>query len=273
MAPVKFDDLSKVAKSVLNDDYIGKSPFQFKAKQKVCCGTVTTTVDLNQDGKEGNKTSGVVSWKLSNPLGITGLAVDKFEYSKEGNMKFEGTVNKSIHKVDGLAVEFKTDLADPLGKLKKGITYTGLADTQVKFETAVLKPEAFTAEVTRVQGPATIGAKVAGTNVDVGLRMSVSGLFMSLVVTKGFQEFEGAAHYKVNNTLEVAATAVKGSKGVSATGGIKFALNDALTLKAKATDKGVATALATYKPAKGFTVHSGATFGEKVSYGLQLNIE
>jgi hypothetical protein len=274
MAPVKFDDLNKVAKSVLSDDYINMgSPFQFKAKQKVCCGTVTTTVDLNQQGKEGgNSTSGVVSWKLSNPLGITGLAVDKFEYNKSGGMKFEGTVNKSIHKVDGLAVEFKTDLTDPLGKLKKGITYTGLADTQVKFETAVLKPDAFTAEVTRVQGPATIGAKVAGTNVDVGLRVSMSGLFASLVVTKGFQEFEGAAHYKVNNTLEVAALAKKG-KAVSVEGGIKFALNDALTLKAKATDKGVATALATYKPAKGFTVHSGATFGEKVSYGLQLNIE
>lgn len=273
MAPVKFDDLNKVAKSVLSDDYINlkDSPFQFKAKQKVCCGAVTTTVDLNQ--QEGNATSGVVSWKLSNPLGINGLAVDKFEYNKNGGMKFEGTLSKDIHKVDGLSVEFKTDLTDPLGKLKKGITYTGLPDTQVKFETAVLKPDAFTAEVTRVQGPATIGAKVQGTNVDVGLRVSMSGLFASVVATKGFQAFQGAVHYKVNKSLEVAAIADKSKGGVTATGGIKFALNDALTLKAKATDKGEATALATYKPAKGFTVHSGASFGSKVSYGVQLNIE
>lgn len=272
MAPVKFDDLNKVAKSVLSDDYINMtSPFQFKAKQKVCCGAVTTTVDLNQEGK--NATSGVVSWKLSNPLGLNGLAVDKFEYNKNGGMKFEGTLNKSIHKVDGLSVEFKTDLQAPLAKLKKGITYTGLTDTQVKFETQVLKPDAFTAEVTRVQGPATIGAKVAGSNVDVGMRMSVSGLFASVVVTKGFSTFEGAVHYKVNKALEVAALATKDNKGVGATGGIKFVLNDNLTLKAKATDKGVATALATYKPAKGFTVHSGASFGKDVSYGMQLSIE
>lgn len=272
MAPVKFDDLNKVAKSVLSDDYINLgSPFQFKAKQKACCGTVTTTVDLNQDGK--NATSGVVSWKLSNPLGITGLNVDKFEYNKSGGMKFEGNISKSIHKVDGLSVEFKTDLTDPLNKLKKGVTYTGLPDTQVKFETTVLKPDAFTAEVTRAQGPATVGVKVAGSNVDVGMRVSMSGLFASLVVTKGFSTFEGAAHYKVNKTLEVAATAEKSKKGVSATGGIKFVLNDALTLKAKADDKGVATALATYKPAKGFTVHSGASFGKDTSYGVQVSIE
>jgi hypothetical protein len=269
MAPVKFDDLNKVAKSVLNDDYINMgSPFQFKAKQKVCCGTVTTTVDLNQEGK--NATSGVVSWKLS-PM--NGVAVDKFEYAKNGNMKLEGTLSKAIHKVDGLTVEFKTELGDPLGKLKKGITYTGLPDTQIKFETAVLKPDAFTAEVTRAQGPATVGVKVAGSNVDVGARVNVSGIFASLVVTKGFQTFEGAAQYKVNKNLEVAALATKDSKGVSAQGGIKFALNDNLTLKAKANNKGVASALATYKPAKGFTVHSGATFGPDVSYGVQVNIE
>lgn len=272
MAPVKFDDLNKTAKSVLSDDYINMgSPFQFKAKQKVCCGTVTTTVDLNQDGK--NATSGVVSWKLSNPMGINGLSVDKFEYNKNGGMKFEGTLNNSLHKVKGLAVEFKTDLKDPLGNLKKGITYTGLPDTQVKFETAVLKPDQFTAEVTRVQGPATIGAKVKGSNVDVGMRVGMNGFFTSLVATKGFSTFEGAIHYKVKDTLEVAALATKSNDGVSATGGIKFVLNDTLTLKAKATDKGVATALATYKPAKGFTVHSGASFGKDVSYGVQLNIE
>lgn len=272
MAPVKFDDLNKVAKSVLSDDYINmQSPFQFKAKQKVCCGTVTTTVDLNQEGK--NATSGVISWKLSNPMGINGLAVDKFEYNKSGGMKFEGTLNKSLHKVDGLSVEFKTDLQDPLGKLKKGITYTGISDTQVKLEAPILKPDAFTAEVTRVLGPATVGAKVAGANVDVGLRTSVSGLFASLVATKGFSTFEGALHYKLNKDLEVAAVATKDGKGIGATGGIKFVLNDAMTLKAKATDKGVATALATYKPAKGFTVHSGVSFGKDVSYGVQLNIE
>lgn len=272
MAPVKFDDLNKVAKSVLSDDYINmKSPFQFKAKQKACCGTVTTTVDLNQDGK--NATSGVVSWKLSNPLGITGLNVDKFEYNKSGNMKFEGNIGKSIHKVDGLSVEFKTDLSDPLNKLTKGLTFTGVPDTQVKFETLIMKPDQFTAEVTRAQGPATVGVKVKGSNVDVGMRVSTHGLFASLVATKGFSEFEGAAHYKVNKALEVAATATKGGKGIEATGGIKFTLNDVLSLKAKADNKNVVTALATYKPAKGFTVHSGASFGKNIEYGVQVNIE
>ena len=37
----------------------------------------------------------------------------------------------TIHKVEGFSVEFKTDLKD-LSKLKKGITYTGLADTHTQ---------------------------------------------------------------------------------------------------------------------------------------------
>merc|ERR1711971_935961 len=125
-------------------------------------------------------TSTSVSLKVPTAFAIKGFNVDKFEYNKSGGMKFEAVVDAGLHKVDGLTVDLKTDLADPMNKLVKGVTYTGFKDTQVKFETKVLKPDAFTAEVTRVQGPATIGAKIAGSNVDVGLRMSVSGLFTSL---------------------------------------------------------------------------------------------
>merc|ERR1719506_3090602 len=125
------------------------TPFQFKAKQKAdgVGGTVTTTVDLK------DKTSTSVSLKVPTAFAIKGFNVDKFEYNKSGGMKFEAVIDAGLHKVDGLTVDLKTDLADPMNKLVKGVTYTGFKDTQVKFETKVLKPDAFTAEVTRVQGP------------------------------------------------------------------------------------------------------------------------
>lgn len=271
MAPVKFDDLSKVAKSVLNDDYVNPStPFQFKAKQKAdgVGGTVTTTVDLK------DKSSTSVSWKLPSAFAINGFNVDKFEYNKKGGMKFEAVIDKNLHKVDALTVDLKTDLSDPLNNLVKGVTYTGIKDTQVKFETKVLAPDAFTAEITRAVSPAVVGVKVSGgTNVDVGARATLSGLFASLVVTKGFSTYEAMCQYKVNNNLEVAASAKKDDKSVSALGGIKFTVNNDMTVKAKVSDKGDATAALIYKAGKGLTVTGGAAFGKALSYGVQLSVE
>lgn len=271
MAPVKFDDLNKVAKSVLNDDYVNMgSPFQFKAKQKAdgVGGTVTTTVDLQ------DKASTSVSWKLPAAFAIKGFNVDKFEYNKSGGMKFEAVIDKTLHKVDGLTVDLKTDLADPMNKLVKGVTYTGFADTQVKFETKVLDPNAFQAEITRTVCPAVVGVKLSnGKDIDVGARGTVSGLFASLVVSKQFSTFEAMCHYKVNDKFEVAASAKKDPKTVSATGGIKCAVNGDITVKAKVTDKGDATAALIYKAGKGLTVTSGMSFGKAMQYGVQLSVE
>lgn len=268
---VKFDDLNKVASSLLNDDYLklGSTPYSFKAKQKAegVGGTVTTTVDLK------DKTSTTVSWKLPSAFAIKGFNVDKFEFNKSGGMKLEAALDKNLHKVAALTIDLKTDLADPMNKLVKGVTYTGIKDTQVKFETKVLDPQAFTAEITRTQGPAVIGVKMDKGNVDVGARATVSGLFASLVVTKKFSTFEAMAQYKVNNNLEVAASAKKDSKSVSATGGIKFAVNGDVTVKAKVSDKGEATGALIYKAGKGMTVTGGAAFGKDLSYGVQLSVE
>jgi len=271
MAPVKFDDLSKVAKSVLSDDYVNPKTCQFKAKQKAdgVGGTVTTTVDLK------DKTSTSVSWKLPSAFAIKGFNIDKFEYNKSGGLKFEAVIDKNLHKVDALTVDLKTDFSNPLNNFVKGVTYTGIKDTQVKFETKVLSPEAFTAEITREVSPAVVGVKVSGgTKVDVGARGTLSGLFSSLVVTDKFSTFEAMCQYKVNKNLEVAAMAKKDTKSVSALGGIKFTNND-MTVKAKVSDKGEATAALIYKAGKGLTVTGGAAFGngKDLSYGVQLSVE
>jgi len=66
MAPVKFDDIPKVANEVLNDDY-QVSGYVFKAKQKTSWGgaVLSTQVDLFQD--KSVATPAKLAWKLLHP--------------------------------------------------------------------------------------------------------------------------------------------------------------------------------------------------------------
>merc|ERR1711972_457235 len=89
MAPVKFDDIPKVANEVLNDDY-QVSGYVFKAKQKTSWGgsVLSTQVDLFQ---EKCATPAKLAWKLPAPFGRTAFCVDKFEMDKGGKFKLEAS--------------------------------------------------------------------------------------------------------------------------------------------------------------------------------------
>merc|ERR1711862_101105 len=105
----------------------------------------------------------------------------------------------------GLSVDLKSDLVDTKA-ISTGATFTGIKDTQLKFETKPFKQD-FSFEVTRIQGPATLGLKCSQDNFqapDVGLRVSHSGLFASLLVTGAFKTFDAHAHYKLTDTLDIA---------------------------------------------------------------------
>merc|ERR1719232_464269 len=93
MGPVKFDDLSKPAKDILEDDH-QTSGFQFKAKQKTNWdgAVVTSTVDLFPPPAKGDaggssvKTPAKLSWKFPKPFGIDAFSVDKLEVSSMGSL-------------------------------------------------------------------------------------------------------------------------------------------------------------------------------------------
>jgi hypothetical protein len=273
--PVKFDDLNKTAKSVLNDDY-KVSGNEFKAKQKVACGAVlTTTVDLKPKGKDAVCTPATVSLKLPSPMGLKGLNIDKLEYNAGGNYKLECAVDKSLHKVDGLAVDIKSDLTD-LAKVSKGLTFTGIKDTQVKLELKPLDPSNFTFELTRDQGPMTVGLKCGKANAtqpDVGVRLTQSGVFASVLATGGFKKFEAMAQYKVDK-IDLAASATKGDKGVDFVVGLGYKHDGKSSLKAKVTDKGAASATVKYSPSAGVTFLGGASYSKNgQSFGFSCQIE
>merc|ERR1719223_2286846 len=110
MAPVSFSDLAKTAKDVLDNDF-QTAGYQFKSKQKTSWNgaVVTTAVDLF--GKDDVKTPGKLTWKIPNPVGIMGFSIDKFEMDKAGKFKFEAGIDNKMHKVDGLKLDLKSDLA------------------------------------------------------------------------------------------------------------------------------------------------------------------
>jgi hypothetical protein len=277
--PVKFDDLSKVGKGILTDDYSRGYGHEFKAKQKVdslgAVFTTTVAIDAKKDGGKGVSTPATVSLKLPKPFGVGGVTIDKLEYSKSGDWKLEAAFDKSLLSVDGLAMDLKSDLVDT-NKISTGATFTGIKDTQLKFET---KPftQAFTFECTRTQGPATLGLKCTEKNYaapDFGLRLTHSGVFASLVVTDAFKTFEAHAHYKLTDALDLALTAKQGGKGPTGGAGVAFKMDSNTTIKAKVDMAGNLETITKYSASKGLNfLLAGKYSGGQLGYGLAVNIE
>eukprot|EP00928_Gymnodinium_smaydae_P040089 TRINITY_DN2724_c0_g1_i2.p1 TRINITY_DN2724_c0_g1~~TRINITY_DN2724_c0_g1_i2.p1 ORF type:complete len:277 (+),score=94.35 TRINITY_DN2724_c0_g1_i2:98-928(+) len=276
MAPVKFDDISKTAASVLNDDY-QVSGYQFNAKQKTNFdgAIVTTAVDLFP-GKEGVMTPAKLTWKLPKPMGIDHFAVDKLEMDKAGKFKLEMSSNK-VGK--GVLVDCKSDLADP-AKITASCHYTALADTQVKVETKIMQPQDFTLEVTRAQGLAQFGFKCNQKNLtapDVGLRLAKDAMFCSVLAKEGFSVFTAHGAYKVANGSMLAATYQHGGKQSGSWGlGCSHEVVKGTTVRAKVTQDQALHLGVKHAVSKGFTVVCGGKYDTatgSASYGLKLSVE
>jgi len=213
--PCKFADIQKKAADVLNEDYQTKG-FTIKSKQKTSWdGAVLTTACDLFSGKEEITTPGKVTWKFPKPAGFSGIAIDKFEIDKKGGMKLEAVADSSLHKVKDLKIEFKSDLKNIEG-ITKGITFTGIKDTQIKADIKPMNLSKFTAEVTRSVGDlATVGVKFGGAGVpDVGLNVAKGPMFAAVTAASGFSVFNVYGLYTINDKLQVAATFEQGGKKI-----------------------------------------------------------
>jgi hypothetical protein len=262
----------------LNEDHQTKG-FTIKSKQKTSWdGAVLTTACDLFSGKEEITTPGKVTWKFPKPAGFSGISIDKFEIDKTGGMKLEAVGDSSLHKVKDLKVEFKSDLKD-LNAISKGITFTGIKDTQIKAEIKPLDLKSFSAEVTRSVGDlATVGVKFGGAGVpDVGLNVATGPIFAAVTAGSAFKVFNVYGLYTVNDKIKVAATFAQGGKksGEFSAGG-SFALQKGTSLKAKIDDKQTASLTLKHEISKGVTILAGAGYGVAkgdLSYGLQVSVE
>jgi len=278
MAPLKFDDFSKKIKDIFTIDYSASYGQELKAKQKLgSIGAVlTTTVTLNPKKEGATSTPAKLSMKWPKPCGLVGFNIDKLEYSPKGDFKLETSLNKDIHKVDGLELELKSNLVDTKS-FSAGANFSGIKDTRFTFETSPLaKEQDFKLTVSRDQGPASLGCSINKSNLaapDLGLRISQSGILACLMATDQFKTFEGHAHYKVNADLEVALNGKQSKKGLTASAGIVYKIND-ITIKAKVDEKGGVDTVTNYSPAKGVNFLIAGKYKDGTpGYGIAVSIE
>uniref|UniRef100_A0A7S2MLJ8 Uncharacterized protein n=1 Tax=Alexandrium andersonii TaxID=327968 RepID=A0A7S2MLJ8_9DINO len=273
MAPVKFDDISKTANEVISDDF-QTSGYQFKAKQKTNFdgAVLTSTVDLAP--KDACMTPAKLTFKLPSPLGIGFVCIDKLEMDKAGKYKLEASSDKAY---PGLKLECKSDLVDT-SKVSAGFTYTGMADTLVKFETKPAKPQDFTVEVTRAAGIATFGCKAGMANIscpDLGVRLLSGNFFCSLYAKEKISAFTAHCFYKATPELKVAASCDCGKKKAF-TLGLAYDVMKGTKLKVKVQQDQSVSCSVKHDVAKGFTILAGARYDTKkqdYTTGLQLSIE
>jgi len=274
MAPVKFDDIPKVANEVLNDDY-QTSGYVFKAKQKTnwADAVINTQVDIFAD--KACATPAKLAWKLPSPFGIGAFNIDKLEMDKGGKFKLEASSDKVY---PGLKVDCKSDLAD-VGKIVIGCHYTGLKNASVKLETKATKPQDFTGEVTYAAAPmATCGLKfssalLSGGLPDFGVRFLHGPFFCSLLAKEKLGVYTAHCFYKATPDIKCAATYTHGGK---ASGNCSLGISYQGKYKVKvAQDQSVCCSVK-LPIAKGFTKLVGAKYNLKkgeLSYGVQLSIE
>jgi hypothetical protein len=272
---VKFDDISKVAKDVLDNDF-QTSGYQFKAKQTASWNSAVATTTVDLFGKDAIQTPAKLSFKIPKVFGIAGLFVDKLEVDKAGKVKLEASAKKESHGVQGLVLEAKSDLKSVNG-MNCGFTFTGVADTHIKADAPLTKPDSFTLEATRNVPNGVIGLKCGMANVtapDLGFRFAAGPLFGSLLVTKKFSCFTAHAMYKLSDELKMAVNCVQ-EKSLKGAASAEYKLSKETALKAKVQDDKTVSASLKHDIQKGFTVNAGAKYGAdgKLSYGLSLSIE
>jgi len=272
--PAKFDDIAKTASSVLGDDFQCKD-FQLKTKQKTNFQGATSEIVVDLF-KPSNPTK--LSFKLPKPLAMfDGFAIDKLDLDKDGKINVETSASKALHTIDGLKIEVKTDLTK---EVKYASTFTGVADTVLKFETKHSAPTDFTAEVLHCHGPAILGVKFQGmTNLcpNTGASFQFGDMFAAIVAKNTFSEFTGHAFYKATDDIKVAASYQQGGKtnGAWAVGGA-YAIRKDLSAKAKVESNNTVSVAVKTDLAKGLSLLAGVNSGfdgSGMKYGAKLNIE
>lgn len=276
--PKKFDDISKQAAGVFKDDFQCKD-FSLVAKNKtqLLSASSEITVPVFPSG------AAKLNFKFPN-LGISGVAIDKFELSKDGKAAMESSVSKALHGVDGLKLEVKsnldlTDAGSALANTTYGSTYTGIANTSLKIETPHADPQNFTLEASHSVSGAVVAAQVKGmANLcpNVGVNYTAGDLFVAVVAKGQFTEFNVHALYKATAEAKVAATYQHGGKksGDWAVGAT-YQVSEDMSAKAKFESNQVASVGIKKELAKGSTLLAGVSYAMSgnVTYGAKLQIE
>jgi len=275
--PAKFDDISKSAAGVLNDDY-QCDKFQLKAKQGTNFGGASS--DLLVDIAQGKDivTPTKLTFKFPKPLVfLDGFSIDKVELDAKGGKKIEASFSEKVHKIDGLKFEVKTDLDKSLGYTA---TYTGVKDTAIKAETSHYAPTDVSVEAVHGFGQAIFGAQLKGTSSlcpSVGVNYTHGPFFASVFAKNQFSEFTVHALHNTTADLKIAATYQHGGKNNGKWGvGCSASVTKDLSVKAKFENANSLSVTAKKELASKTNLFVGANYNTgsgSIGYGAKLSIE
>jgi len=275
--PKKFDDINKKAAGVFKDDFQTKD-FSLVTKQKINFCGASSEITAPVFPSAGVKLSFKIP-QLHDAL--KGVAVDKFDLDKDGKVAIESSIAKSLHGVDGLKLEVKSNIDfKDFGNNTVGYTstYTGIANTSVKIETKHDDPTNFTLEASHSAGSAVLAAQLNGlaTLPNVGANYTAGDLFAAVVAKGQFSEFNVHAVYQATAEAKVAATYQHGGKksGDWAVGAA-YQVSKELSAKAKVESNQTASVAFKKALAKGTTLFGGVSYAMdgKLTYGAKLQIE
>eukprot|EP00928_Gymnodinium_smaydae_P051315 TRINITY_DN34847_c0_g1_i1.p1 TRINITY_DN34847_c0_g1~~TRINITY_DN34847_c0_g1_i1.p1 ORF type:complete len:278 (-),score=43.46 TRINITY_DN34847_c0_g1_i1:159-992(-) len=277
MAPVRFDEIPRIASTVLNDEFI-TSGHQFRAKQKTKCNHAVfiTLVDILPGKKGGLVTPVRFTCAFTKFSVLNTVRIDRIEMDKLGKLHLATSSNKIA---PGALFDCKTsDLMDP-AKITASCHYTRLKDMQLRFETKLMKPQDFTFEITRSHRLAQFGLKCNQANLtapDVGLRLAKDALFCSVLAREKFSVFTAHGSYKFHDGLRIAAAYEHGGKR-SGFFSVGFAcLIKGVVFRAKVQQDQSVCCGVKVAVSRGIMVLCGGKYdrkGKGLTYGFQLCIE
>merc|ERR1719291_177092 len=135
----------------------------------------------------------------------------------------------------------------------------------------------FTAEVTRNQGPATLGVKFGADSLtapDVGAKFVSGPLAASVFAKNQFQAFSVFAAYTASDALKVAAQVEQKGKKLEWAVGAAYTVQKGTIVKAKVLQDTSINLGVKHKVAEGFTLLAGGKYdqaGGKHSYGVKVS--
>lgn len=279
MAPVKFDDLPKIAEEVLGDEGQVNS-HSLKAKQKTHWKTSVGRVELVTQqldffGKERGTMPAKFVWKPLAPAGFGHYGVSKLEIDRGGKLKVEAS--SGSHST-GLKVDCKSTWSKAC-KLSVDHTFTGFKDTFLKLDLKLAKSPNLTGEATYSAGIATFGMKfnsavlLGSAPPDLGARLFLGPFCCSLLAKERLGAFSAHGFYAATPDIRCAATYQHGGK---AAGSFALAVSYQGLYKVRVAQDRSIYFSAKHSLAKGCTVLGGLRFDcckRECFYGVQVFIE
>jgi len=277
MAPVRFDDIPRIAREVLSDEGMVHAHF-LRAKQKTnwrtSLGRLELVSQLDFFGKGKGAAPAKLVWRFPAPFGLEHFKMEKLEVDRGGKFKLDASSGN-------LSTSFKLDCKNHFTEVSKVAvdhTYTGFEDAQMKLELKLAKSPDFMGELTYNAGMATLGMKFTsaalfGSTPDLGMRLFSGPFFCSLLAREHLREFTMHGFCRVTSDIRCAAMYQYGGK---ANGNFALAVSYQGLYKVKvAQDKSIYCSVR-HSPAKGFMVLSGLKYdchNGDCFWGVQLCME